>query len=1385
MTYMKCSHTYNRITKLILFLVGLLVPVAVKAQDLSLGLELTGSTGLGSRDLRDIVVAGIQIVLGLLGLIALVIVIYAGYMVLTANGDVKKIETGKKILIGGGIGLAIILSAYAIVTFIFGNLVNITGGNGNGGGGELPPGGETVQVSFQPARIMPAGQLSIRNVVVNVRFNKNIKPASVTNKAVTIKRFAGDNKYEDVPVTISLVDGNRLVIKPVMTCPGNGKFNCFDYDDKDNNKNKHLIDVAFNSGDAVVDVNGKKLVCNPTTRCHGEFIVGANVDVDGPNADITQLRNTLEPFEIKSANPNTAVSVGGAFIVEASAQDKSGIADVSFYQTENQTLTFIGSDSPEEVVNYFHAKSGPPGLWQTTNFAIDSQKQLIAVVSDLAGNVSTSTEAVITIRPRHCFNNQLDGVGDPDVGAAPDQPETGVDCGGACGACAGASCKQAEGGQCLLNNSACASFACDPQSCLCLVRPEITEVSLDNGAPGNWVTIMGNNFGAEPGIVRINGVEMSVVNQPNCSTANNWKNNYVIVTVPEMSAGVYNISLFTSKNLLSNTVEFTVNQIKRPGICALDKDQYEVGQVFKVSGQQFGSNADARDVVLGKVESGISAVNQSYQAALVSAEVPSVQPGKMAVSVKVNNQISNSLPIKINPSTEDQLQIISISPKTGAAGQYVTITGRGFGAIKKDSQVLFAGTVLAEFDFPKQCSTSYWSNNQIIAKVPKVGSSGNLNEVVKVKVGTQETNSTDKFLINNSLEASPGLCSINPSSGEVGSQVEVAGDNLKNTNLKFKDATQGITIASNNGGSYNVPAGAQTGEVRAINLSNPALVSNPLNFEVKKNNVQPNSNAAYYQWQFQTCANCYRPKVVINRQCVNGELASPSPRDGSKENFIDSLLSVTFDRLMDQESLNGNGVLTIKNCGTGANAGTCNDESGLVLSAIVNGSQLNQPSTIIINKSSNLKANTWYRIIISEVAKSVDGVALGESFSWSFKTRYVGGICAIDALSCTPPQSSISFGRPSVVSGHAYNSETCNICPNAGNWGWSVINDSVRVTPNLANQATVVGLKEDNATGVKVKNSVNSGLVGLCKIKVTAEAPQVVINNKCDIDTQSPTPYIDAKNVCSNSLVGVRFTMPMNAASLQQNGAVIIKDEAGNKVDIFVWDNITNDAGQVVGVLYAPDSINGFGINKKLTVTLDRNIIIGLNSVPLDPLSINSWTFTTGAEGSACEIKDILVTPATRTMAVGDKDKFRAYAVGASCQALVTPLSGWQWRSELPAVAKVSGGDKSTTTVEAVKNGITHIRARFAGIENKEENGLVMVGGDGGSNLKIVKIDPVGDKVCTNAMVRVTFNRPLDLGTVRTVGNNVTIAMAKIVSGASNLMPVTAQVSPDKLSITL
>ncbi len=96
------------------------------AQDDPAGLQPLQETGLSTTDPRIITANIINAALGLLGTITIVLIVYGGFLWMTAAGNDDAVAKAKKIMIAGVIGLAIILSAYALATYIVESILEAT-----------------------------------------------------------------------------------------------------------------------------------------------------------------------------------------------------------------------------------------------------------------------------------------------------------------------------------------------------------------------------------------------------------------------------------------------------------------------------------------------------------------------------------------------------------------------------------------------------------------------------------------------------------------------------------------------------------------------------------------------------------------------------------------------------------------------------------------------------------------------------------------------------------------------------------------------------------------------------------------------------------------------------------------------------------------------------------------------------------------------------------------------------------------------------------------------------------------------------------------------------------------------------------------------------------
>lgn len=106
-----------------LAVIGLLsfpmLALPVHAQDISSEMDLVKDTaGLSEADLSETIGSLINVFLTILGVILLILVIYAGFLWMTAGGDADQTKKAKDIMINAVIGLIILLAAYAISNFV-------------------------------------------------------------------------------------------------------------------------------------------------------------------------------------------------------------------------------------------------------------------------------------------------------------------------------------------------------------------------------------------------------------------------------------------------------------------------------------------------------------------------------------------------------------------------------------------------------------------------------------------------------------------------------------------------------------------------------------------------------------------------------------------------------------------------------------------------------------------------------------------------------------------------------------------------------------------------------------------------------------------------------------------------------------------------------------------------------------------------------------------------------------------------------------------------------------------------------------------------------------------------------------------------------------------
>ncbi len=82
--------------------------------------------GLGAKDPREVVANVVNIILGFLGIIAVILILAGGFMWMTAAGNDDKVATAQKVMSAGVVGLVIVLAAFGIAKFVINALMGAT-----------------------------------------------------------------------------------------------------------------------------------------------------------------------------------------------------------------------------------------------------------------------------------------------------------------------------------------------------------------------------------------------------------------------------------------------------------------------------------------------------------------------------------------------------------------------------------------------------------------------------------------------------------------------------------------------------------------------------------------------------------------------------------------------------------------------------------------------------------------------------------------------------------------------------------------------------------------------------------------------------------------------------------------------------------------------------------------------------------------------------------------------------------------------------------------------------------------------------------------------------------------------------------------------------------
>lgn len=1226
--------------------------------------SVAGTSGLPDQQDPTIIVAKIiRGFLGVLGIIAVVIIMYAGFLWMTAGGNEERVSRAKRMLINASVGLFIIFTSMAITQFVLQALVNATGGNGGGGvvddggaGGGLGGGSSNV---FAVTSQRPTGQVSIRNIVPQITFSKNVDQTTVTSENIVYSYTLGNSDPLDdivIPGTLTL-SGNRVSFVPATPCPApNDSRFCFDEN----------AEVKVTVSSAIKSTTGTVLSCT-NNLCSATFTSGAVVDTENPVADLTL------------PDDSHGVPSGSIVLTQVHATDDAEVAIADFAASDVvfDSVPASGADLTDVLID---------SDWDTTGLLNGSSYRLTVTVVDIAGNTDADT-VTVRVRPNTCFDTSINGI------------ETGLNCGGDststeyCGACDGSSCT---------SGNECSSGLC--LNGICSAVPEITAITPPGGAPGSWVTITGKNFGNLAGSVTFTGATGQV--QAKLAACNDvWSGTQVIVEIP-VGAEDGPITLKTSTGLIDTTfddngvliADFDVNSISHPGLCSLSPRSGAATDAVTLEGAGLGASQMASSVNFGSTPAGSYT---GWADGSASVTVPGLINGEYAVTATVNGSVSNALAFAVTSGTSLAPVITDMSPTTGGVGQYVTISGTNFGG--STGTVWFESKIsgdrtLANNTFPAACVGGQWSDQEVIVKVPDglSGALGDYNVYLEANTGADKESNKVDFNVS-AASPTPGLCKIDPEQGLAGESVSLLGENFGSSNgvvTFFSGKTAIINSWASGTVSVKVPDGAVTGQVTLANSSGAA--SNPVNFEVSAGEaVGPAVQNASYAWSFSSGEIPAAPRALF--EC-SAEAVTGVPNDQFDNGpgvCVNASIYLEFSLPMNQATLvNG----SVEECVAGGN-------NPCAQTVQVTGTRRTTSQSVTFEPTTNLKTSTTYRVTITDRMLAEDGTPLENPGSWTFVTRPDATLCRIEDVRVSPGRATIT-----VLNGtrdfSALPVNGCTVLQNVGfSWGWS-ISPSVARFDTTSDPTCAAG----NST-CALAQALAEGVTPVTAIEVASG-----VSGHGDLTVDFSDPYItnswpNCNEACVNAEVGASFNTAMDEASIVGNG----------QVSLYKCTNEVCTSSQLVSgtsvycVFDANNDCTGFAFSDlALTPSAFYRVVVAGDVMSTSGVALTranyggdySWMFRVRQDASVCAVDRISLSPNDVLVdQVGAQRTFTSEAFGEadSCSVSGQRLSGfsynWNWTNPIAdndldnngatRVAAWNNGVLADVSLEAVPNGCT------------------------------------------------------------------------------------------------
>jgi RHS repeat-associated protein len=355
--------------------------------------------------------------------------------------------------------------------------------------------------------------------------------------------------------------------------------------------------------------------------------------------------------------------------------------------------------------------------------------------------------------------------------------------------------------------------------------PVITSVSATTGSIGSQVIITGQNFGATQGI-------SSVLLHGAATTINSWSATSITITIPTgATSGYLVVSVAPSMND-SNPVSFTITSNPLPaGWLDQDIGTVQTPGTATYSNGVFTVQGSGGGFVGGTTADSLHFAYQTLTGdGTVVARIASISGGQAAVMVRET----------LDPGATT----VSSGRWTGNLLLYRTTTGSAMASASVSGSIPYWFKVVRS----GSTFTGYVAADGV--NWVKVGASQTINMAQTIYVGlgvssqrgSLSTVTFDGVTLNSSVNSGPVITSVSATTGSIGSQVVISGQNFGatqgNSSVLLSGAATTINSWSATSITITIPAGASTGYL-IVSVAPGMDDSNAIDFTITNNPLPP------------------------------------------------------------------------------------------------------------------------------------------------------------------------------------------------------------------------------------------------------------------------------------------------------------------------------------------------------------------------------------------------------------------------------------------------------------------------------------------------------------------------------------------------------------------